>query len=152
MPDENVDKVVKRRARAKVAKTDLANKAELQAAQLAKRQVRDLTAADLSKLIAADLSGRGKPQYSMYISIFTVVLTILLDLLLIPKANIQGAAVASSIAYLASAILYINRFCEEAQLPWDAVIIPRTTDFQLIFFKSRDIAKETCRKIKKTIQ
>ena len=94
----------------------------------------------LSKLIAADLSGRGKPQYSMNISIITVILTIFLDVILIPKANISGAAIASTIAYLTSAILYVFWFCIETHTPWMIVIIPNLDDFRLIYRRGTEIA------------
>jgi O-antigen/teichoic acid export membrane protein len=97
----------------------------------------------VSKLIAADLSGRGKPQYAMYISIFTVIMTISLDILLIPRASINGAAIASTSAYLASALLYIIWFSKETSLPWNLIITPERGDFVILYSKSRELLRNT---------
>jgi O-antigen/teichoic acid export membrane protein len=82
----------------------------------------------LSKIISANLSGAGKPQYATYTSTITVVLTIVLDIALIPAFGIVGAAVATSIAYLASAVLSVVWFQRESQLRWTEVVVPRTSD------------------------
>ncbi len=103
----------------------------------------------LSKILAADLSGRGKPQYSMYTSIFTVIITIILDVLLIPRGNIQGAAVASTIAYLASAVLYVNGFSKETHSSWQAVIVPTASDLSLVIRRSSEILQGIRLKLKR---
>lgn len=62
----------------------------------------------LGKIIAADLSGRGLNQHLPISAVIGMVLTLVFDLLLIPRMGIQGAALASSIAYVAaSAYLFV---------------------------------------------
>ena len=82
----------------------------------------------LTKIISANLSGLGKPQYTTYTSIITVVVTIVLDVALIPGYGIVGAAVASSIAYIASSILSVMWFSRETNIPWDEVVFVRRND------------------------
>lgn len=82
----------------------------------------------LSKIISANLSGAGKPQYATYTSGITLGVTIGLDVALIPYFGINGAAIASSIAYIASAILAVSWFYKETQIPWKEVIFPKITD------------------------
>jgi O-antigen/teichoic acid export membrane protein len=82
----------------------------------------------LSKLISANLSGLGKPQYATYTSGITVVITLVLDILLIPLYDITGAAIASSLAYIASTILSIIWFSRETGTSWAHVIVPRVED------------------------
>jgi len=53
----------------------------------------------LAKILFADILGRGYPQYSSIISGSSLVITIVLDLTLIPRMGITGAALASSVAY-----------------------------------------------------
>jgi O-antigen/teichoic acid export membrane protein len=48
----------------------------------------------IAKIISADLSGRGKPQFSAYSAGITLCVTIALDVLLIPRFSINGAAIA----------------------------------------------------------
>jgi len=50
--------------------------------------------------MSADIAGRGKAEYSSLFAILSLSVTILLDLVLIPRMGIRGAALASSAAYL----------------------------------------------------
>ena len=59
----------------------------------------------VSKLLSADLGARGLPQYSMYVSILNFILNIALNLILIPKIGIAGAALSSSVSYTAALVL-----------------------------------------------
>ncbi len=90
----------------------------------------------LSKIISANLSGSGKPQYATYTSALTVVLTIVLDVALIPALGIVGAAIATTIAYLASAALSVFWFHKETKLRWTEVIVPRPNDLTTLVNRS----------------
>lgn len=57
------------------------------------------------KVLTNEIAGRGYPQYNSIASGVSLVLTIGLDLLLIPRLGVLGAAIASSIAYIAIFIL-----------------------------------------------
>jgi O-antigen/teichoic acid export membrane protein len=97
----------------------------------------------VSKILSANLSGRGKPQYATYTSAFTVIGTVVLDLTLIPSLGIVGAAIASSIAYTASALLSVIWFNHENQTSWRQVLLPTGADlvslieqFQKLLYQS----------------
>lgn len=64
----------------------------------------------LSKVLAADLIGRGYPNYTAWSSWVGLTATFGLDLWLIPGWGICGAALATSIAYIAAAFLLIHAF------------------------------------------
>jgi len=53
------------------------------------------------KVLTSDISGRGYPQYNSISSGLALILTIILDLTLIPGHGVLGASIASSIAYTA---------------------------------------------------
>ncbi len=53
------------------------------------------------KLLAVVLTQRGLLRFNLYGAIIAAVTTVVLDLLLIPRIGINGAAIASTIAYLA---------------------------------------------------
>jgi stage V sporulation protein B len=53
------------------------------------------------KVLANDVAGRGFPHYNAIVSGTCLILTVLLDLLLIPDHGAAGAAVASTVAYVA---------------------------------------------------
>jgi stage V sporulation protein B len=56
-------------------------------------------------VIYSDLGGRGRPDYSTYGALVSLLVTVGLDLWLIPRWNIIGAALASSAAYTANAAM-----------------------------------------------
>ncbi|HEY2599248.1 MAG TPA: polysaccharide biosynthesis C-terminal domain-containing protein [Candidatus Dormibacteraeota bacterium] len=85
-----------------------------------------LTAA---KVISSYLSGIGKPTYSTYVGAGTVVLTVILDLVLIPRFGINGAAVASSIVYTLTAATYVWILRRESGARLLETLVVRPSDF-----------------------
>lgn len=61
-------------------------------------------------VLAADLSGRGRPEFAIYSASTCLVSNIILNILLIPKFGISGAAIASSIAYWLDTFIIIFAF------------------------------------------
>jgi len=72
------------------------------------------------KVLSSDITGRGYPAYNSINAGVAVALTVFLDLVLIPRYGVIGAAIASSIAYtgqfLVAIVCYlaISRFPREA--------------------------------------
>lgn len=64
----------------------------------------------LSRLLAADLKGRGRAGLVSIAAGSGLIATVALDLLLIPVLGIEGAAIASLLAYSASAITVLVAF------------------------------------------
>lgn len=91
-----------------------------------------MTGVTVQKIISADLSGRGKPQYAAYTAGLTVCVTIILDILLIPRISISGAAIASSIAYLMGGGLAIFWYCWETRTVPQELLIPKQADFTIL--------------------
>jgi ribosomal protein S18 acetylase RimI-like enzyme len=77
----------------------------------------------VTKIISADLNGRGKTQYTTYASVATVFLILVLDIILIPRFGIAGAAIAASIAYITSSIMMVTFFRRETGLPLRQILI-----------------------------
>lgn len=61
----------------------------------------------VSNVLASHLTGSGFPQYNTFASLFSLMLTISLNIILIPKWGINGAALSSSISYIFSTLLTI---------------------------------------------
>jgi len=59
----------------------------------------------ISTVLAATIVGRGKPIYAFYVSLVTTPLTIVMYAALIPWLHATGAALASTLSYLASFVL-----------------------------------------------
>jgi O-antigen/teichoic acid export membrane protein len=65
-----------------------------------------------AKVLTNEIAGRGYPHYNSVNAGLALVVTILLDVMLIPRYGIRGAAAASSMAYvmvLATALLFYRR-------------------------------------------
>jgi O-antigen/teichoic acid export membrane protein len=81
-------------------------------------------ALSLGRVGASDLSGRGKSGYSSVFSISALVVTVVLDLFLIPRFGIQGAALASSAAYFTNTILILAALKYELDVTWRSLLVP----------------------------
>jgi O-antigen/teichoic acid export membrane protein len=86
----------------------------------------------VSKVLTANLSGIGKPEYATYTATAGMIATVALDVLLIPRFNIIGAALASSIAYNLIAVILVFWFLRESHMKWSQVIIPTKADWHLV--------------------
>jgi len=80
------------------------------------------------KVMSADLTARGMPQYSSMFAFVALVITVVLDLLLIPRFGIQGAAIASSVAYLADAALVASALQWKLGVGWKTLYVPTAID------------------------
>jgi O-antigen/teichoic acid export membrane protein len=95
----------------------------------------------VNKVLTADLGGRGKPVYATYTAVIALAITIVLDLVLIPRSGINGAAIASSVAYLASAALSIYWFCQLTGSSIGQVTLPTVADARLLLDKGQEYAR-----------
>jgi O-antigen/teichoic acid export membrane protein len=83
-----------------------------------------------SKTLVADLAGRGKPQFAAYASFTSLALNIPLNLYLIPKWGISGAAFASSTAYIAANLVVITAFVKTSKKAWFDILIIKKIDLR----------------------
>ena len=82
-----------------------------------------------AKVISSYLSGIGKPIYTTYIAAGAVIVTVVLDLLLIPPYGISGAAVASTITYTGTAVASVWILKTESGAGWLEALLVRPEDF-----------------------
>jgi stage V sporulation protein B len=90
-----------------------------------------VVALSLHKVVAGDLSGRGLPQYPSITSAVALVVTIVANLLLIPRFGITGAALASTIAYTTQTALLLRIYRRISGVGWRELIVPRRDDLRL---------------------
>jgi O-antigen/teichoic acid export membrane protein len=83
----------------------------------------------ITRVLAAGFNGGGKPLFTTYSSLAAAAMTIILDLLLIPKYGILGAALASSLAYLTSAIVLIILFIQHSGFTITGLLLPTRQDY-----------------------
>jgi O-antigen/teichoic acid export membrane protein len=86
-------------------------------------------ALSLGRIGVSDLAGRGKNGYSSVFSIISLAVTIVLDLTLIPRMGIQGAALASTAAYLTNTVLILNALKYELKVKWRALLVPTRSEW-----------------------
>jgi O-antigen/teichoic acid export membrane protein len=91
-----------------------------------------IVAFSMVNVLAAHLAGMGKPRLNLLVSCISLVFTITLDLLLIPKFDIIGAAIATTVSYSVSAVLTIYLFVRHTGAPLRDVLLPTGEDFKLL--------------------
>lgn len=85
----------------------------------------------IAKILSSDLIGRGKPEINTYGAGLSLIVTIGLDLLLIPRWGISGAALASSIAYTVYAVVLLFAFTRLSKNSIKESIIIKFSDFAI---------------------
>jgi len=81
-------------------------------------------------VIAADLSGRGKPQYAVWSSMTALIANVILNIILIPRMGIVGAALASSISYWLDTLVVLIAYLNISRHSLREVLIIKKDDFQ----------------------
>lgn len=90
-----------------------------------------VVALSTAKVISADLAARGKPEYSMIFAFVTLLVTVGLDFLLIPRMGISGAALASSVSYTLDSELLLLTLKYKFRIPWKELLVPSQSEFGL---------------------
>ena len=89
-----------------------------------------IIALGISKILTVDLAGRGKPQFGTYAAFASLAINIPLNIWLIPKWGISGAAFASSIAYITATVIVIIAFAQISDKSWIAIFLFNRCDIQ----------------------
>jgi len=82
----------------------------------------------VAKVMCADLLARGMPGYAALFSFVSLLVTVTFDLILIPRMGIQGAALASTLAYLANSFLVAFVLRRKLGVSWAALYLPTRTE------------------------
>ena len=102
-----------------------------------------IVAFSIVNVLAAYLAGIGKPRLNLYVGCVSLVVTVALDFLLIPRLNIVGASVASSASYLTSAVLTTFLFVRITGTPVRDVLIPTEGDIAIVRQLAQPLFKAT---------
>jgi O-antigen/teichoic acid export membrane protein len=84
----------------------------------------------MTRILCARFQGKGKPEYGTGLTVISVVLTVVLDLVLIPRYGIEGAAIASTVAYGVSGVLAAALFKHTSGMSLSSFLIVRGSDFR----------------------
>ncbi len=81
-------------------------------------------------VISSDLAGRGKPQFAIYAAFVCLIVNVILNILLIPKWGIEGAAFASTVSYWTDTLVMILAFLRISQNSLSEVLLVKKQDFE----------------------
>ena len=82
-------------------------------------------------VLASDLVGRGRPGINTIISAIGLVVTVILDILLIPKLGIAGAAWASVASYAVTSIITLIVFINISGVKLSALLVINKEEYGL---------------------
>ena len=93
-------------------------------------------------VISSYVVGIGKPGLTFWFAVVCLAVTVFFDIFLIPIWGIEGAAIASSAAYIAASLFSIFVFVQETGINPLRLVIPEKDDFTLVmsFFYGRTSA------------
>ncbi len=84
----------------------------------------------IGKVIIAELQAREKIAFTVWLSLLSAAINVILNFVLIPRMGITGAAVASSISYFLVAIVVIWYYVRETGVSW-LQLLPRVSDIRV---------------------
>lgn len=84
-----------------------------------------------ARVLANDFAGRGRPMLNTYVVCAGLLLNLGMNVLLIPRYGISGAAWASSISYTLILVARVVLYCRLTGNPWTTVIFPQRGDWAL---------------------
>lgn len=86
------------------------------------------------RILANDLSGRGKPMLNVYINAITAIVNVVLNILLIPKFGIAGAAWATSASYTAALIIIVIVYSRISGNQIKDILLMKKADFKVYYY------------------
>lgn len=84
------------------------------------------------KVLNMDMAGRGKPWVAMIAMIPSLIINIMLNWYLDPKYGANGAAIASSVSYTISAVLFLFMYSRTIQMPLKEILRFQVSDFNFL--------------------
>ena len=85
----------------------------------------------IHKVLGSSLSAHGMPQATLYAGLVSLPLTVGLNVLMIPRWGITGAAIASDIAYAVNAAVILVLFVRASRLPLPQILLFNGSDFRV---------------------
>ena len=86
----------------------------------------------VSRVYANYIGGQGKPEYNLYVVIILVIENFILNMILIPKFGLAGAAMATSIAYATNFIFKILVFKWMSKVTLVEILLPTPYEINIV--------------------
>lgn len=94
-------------------------------------------AISLAKILASDLLARGYPRINMWAGLTALTVNIVLNILLIPRYGVSGAALATSVSYTLDVAVIATAFVKITGLSPVSILVPRREDLRFLLEKIR---------------
>lgn len=75
---------------------------------------------------------RGYPRFIFWSGLISLSANVLLNIVLIPRYGINGAAIATSISYTLNFVILVTAFVRLTGAPLVSLVIPRLDDIRLL--------------------
>jgi O-antigen/teichoic acid export membrane protein len=85
-------------------------------------------ALSIPKVLSQDLAGRGRPGFALIAAAVSLVIGLPLNLWLIPRWGISGAALSSTVAYTCTALVMLRAFSQCTGVFWRDTLFIRRSD------------------------
>jgi O-antigen/teichoic acid export membrane protein len=82
--------------------------------------------------VSADLAARGRVDLNLYVSIVTVVISIVLNVILIPRYGINGSAVVTTLSYTINLLIRFVLYSRISGNRWYSLLVFRKDEFEVI--------------------
>ncbi|MDW8403893.1 flippase [Chloroflexus sp.] len=92
-----------------------------------------ITVFSVTNVIGSYLAGIGKPHLNLAVSLIGLIVTVVMDIALIPKMGIVGAAIASSASYLATTSAIVVIFARESKMSILDVLLISRNDLRALY-------------------
>ncbi|MDR3587451.1 MAG: oligosaccharide flippase family protein [Desulfosporosinus sp.] len=86
----------------------------------------------VSNILASYLAGVGLVEKNIYSSIVSGIVTVILDIYLIPRIGINGASIATSLSYIIFTLMTIWFYIQHTQARWQDIILLKGSDIAQI--------------------
>lgn len=88
---------------------------------------------NISQILNSDMAGRGYPSYGMRIGLVVLILSVLLNIFLIPIFGLKGVAIVSSLTYIIAAVSILFYFFKTTPISMEQLFKFKKTDFNFKF-------------------
>ncbi len=92
----------------------------------------------VGRILSMYLLGRNRLKVDLLAASFGLVMTLILDLVLIPRYGFRGAAVASSVAYSSAMLLNLTWVIRHSTMTLRGLLIARPRDVALLVARTRE--------------
>lgn len=95
----------------------------------------------VARVLANDLAGRGKNRVNNLVAVATASTNVSLNLLLLPRFGIEGAAWASTVAYATALMAQVLAYTRYSGETWTRLFVPERGDFHVYWNAVRGLVR-----------